>query len=240
MTNLSFSPWEMFVNANVVVQAVMIILLFGCLLSWTICIAKSIELFSIRKKLISEQNQLHQSGTINHEQITNSKGIASTMLMSVLDEYHYSKGFTHDSTGLKERIAMALERVEASEGRRLLRGTGLLATIGSTAPFIGLFGTVWGIMTSFTGIVAAKATSLTVVAPGIAEALLATALGLITAIPAVILYNVFSRHISSCKANIADLSTLVMRLVSRDISQMTSPQNKGQIIQFGVRSAGDK
>lgn len=239
MTPISFSPWAMFLQANIVVQIVMIILMFGCLLSWTICIAKSIELFIVHKSLFTEQAKLQKSGKLEAEQITSKRCIVGTMVMAVLDEYQSSKGITHDLTGLKERIAMTLERVEASEGRRLLKGTGLLATIGATAPFIGLFGTVWGIMNSFTGIVAAKATSLTVVAPGIAEALLATALGLVTAIPAVILYNIFSRHILHCRAHIADLSTLIMRIVSRDVSQMTVQQGKGQVIPFGLRASGE-
>ena len=93
--------------------------------------------------------------------------------------------------GIKERIASRLERIEAAYGRRLLRGTGVLATIGSTAPFVGLFGTVWGIMNSFIGISKSQTTNLAVVAPGIAEALLATAFGLAAAIPAVVIYNVF-------------------------------------------------
>ncbi|EUK19380.1 tonB-system energizer ExbB [Commensalibacter papalotli (ex Servin-Garciduenas et al. 2014)] len=239
MTPISFSPWSMFLEANIVVQIVMVILSFGCLLSWTICIAKSIELFIVHRNLYTEQVILQKSGKLEAEHIQNKKCVVGAMIMAVLDEYQSSKGITHDLTGLKERIAMTLERVEASEGRRLLKGTGLLATIGATAPFVGLFGTVWGIMNSFTGIVAAKATSLTVVAPGIAEALLATALGLVTAIPAVILYNIFSRNIMHCRAHIADLSTLIMRIVSRDVSQMTAQQGKGQVIQFGLRAAGE-
>src|SRR5262249_41518016 len=96
----------------------------------------------------------------------------------------------------KERIASRIERIEASYGRRILRGTGVLATIGATAPFVGLFGTVWGIMNSFIGISKSHTTNLAVVAPGIAEALLATALGLAAAIPAVVIYNMFARSIA--------------------------------------------
>ena len=98
--------------------------------------------------------------------------------------------------GTKERVASRLERIEARYGRRILRGTGVLATIGATAPFVGLFGTVWGIMNSFIGISKAHTTNLAVVAPGIAEALLATALGLLAAIPAVVIYNLFARSIT--------------------------------------------
>ena len=101
------------------------------------------------------------------------------------------------------------------------RGTGLLATIGSTAPFVGLFGTVWGIMNAFIGISKTNTTNLAVVAPGIAEALLATAFGLVAAIPAVIIYNMFARGITGYRAVLADASTEVLRLLSRDLDRST-------------------
>src|SRR6185503_10059481 len=104
--------------------------------------------------------------------------------------------------GLKERIVSRLERIEAAFSRRISRGTGVLATIGATAPFVGLFGTVWGIMNSFIGISKSHTTNLAVVAPGIAEALLATALGLAAAIPAVVIYNMFARSIAGYRAGL--------------------------------------
>ena len=116
--------------------------------------------------------------------------------------------------GMKERIAWQLERVEATASRRIGIGMGVLATIGATSPFVGLFGTVWGIMNSFIGISKAHTTSLAVVAPGIAEALLATAIGLVAAIPAVVIYNVFSRSIGGYRAMLADASANVLRLVA--------------------------
>lgn len=118
-----------------------------------------------------------------------------------------------------ERVASRLDRIEAAAGRRMTRGTSILATIGATAPFVGLFGTVWGIMNSFIGIAASQTTNLAVVAPGIAEALLATALGLVAAIPAVVIYNHFSRQIAAYKALVGDTSASVLRLVSRDFSR---------------------
>src|SRR5262249_35380365 len=109
----------------------------------------------------------------------------------------------------------------------IARGTGILATIGATAPFVGLFGTVWGIMNSFIGISKSHTTNLAVVAPGIAEALLATAFGLVAAIPAVIIYNTFSRQIAGYRALTADASAEVMRLASRDLDQgSATPQRK--------------
>ena len=104
-------------------------------------------------------------------------------------------------------------------GRRFSRGTGVLGTIGATAPFVGLFGTVWGIMDSFIGISTAHTTNLAVVAPGIAEALLATALGLVAAIPAVMIYNVLARSTMHYRALIGDAATQVLKLVSRDIDR---------------------
>ena len=121
--------------------------------------------------------------------------------------------------GVKERIASRLERIEAAAGRRMIRGTGILATVGATAPFVGLFGTVWGIMNSFIGISKAHTTNLAVVAPGIAEALLATALGLVAAIPAVVMYNMFSRWTAGYRAQQADAAAEVLRLASRDLDR---------------------
>ena len=103
----------------------------------------------------------------------------------------------------------------AAIARQVARGTGLLATIGATAPFVGLFGTVWGIMNSFIGISEAHTTNLAVVAPGIAEALLATALGLVAAIPAVVIYNHLTRAIGAYRALIGDASAMVLLLISR-------------------------
>jgi biopolymer transport protein ExbB len=134
------------------------------------------------------------------------------------DELDLSSDLT-DKTGIKERIATRLQRLETAATRNMHRGTGLLATIGATAPFVGLFGTVWGIMNSFIGISKAQTTNLAVVAPGIAEALLATAMGLFAAIPAVIIYNFFARWIGSYRAQVGDASADVLRLVSRDLDR---------------------
>ncbi|HRQ83434.1 MAG TPA: tonB-system energizer ExbB, partial [Azospirillaceae bacterium] len=121
--------------------------------------------------------------------------------------------------GVKERVASRLDRIEAAAAQRMTAGTGILATIGSTGPFVGLFGTVWGIMNSFIGISKAHTTNLAVVAPGIAEALLATAIGLVAAIPAVVIYNVFARAISGYRAQIGDVAAEIQRLVSRDLDR---------------------
>ena len=119
--------------------------------------------------------------------------------------------------GTKDRIRSLLDRTEIQANRRLMRGTGVLATIGATAPFVGLFGTVWGIMNSFIGISKAQTTNLAIVAPGIAEALLATAIGLVAAIPAVVIYNLFARAIAGYRQGLGDAAAAVERLASRDL-----------------------
>jgi biopolymer transport protein ExbB len=121
--------------------------------------------------------------------------------------------------GVKERIASRLERAEAAAGRAMIRGTGILATIGATAPFVGLFGTVWGIMNSFIGISKAQTTNLAVVAPGIAEALFATALGLLAAIPAVIFYNKFNSEVARHAARLEGFADEFSAILSRQIDK---------------------
>ena len=139
-----------------------------------------------------------------------------------------------DRDGIRSRIASRLERIEIARGRSIIRGTGVLATIGATAPFVGLFGTVWGIMNSFIGISKAQTTNLAVVAPGIAEALLATAFGLVAAIPAVVIYNVFSRQIAGYRGLLGDASAEIERLVSRDLDRRAAapaPLKRGALAQ---------
>ena len=142
-------------------------------------------------------------------------------MQAAVNEIRLSANLRGD--GLKERIAWQSERIEMAAGRKISRGTGILATIGATAPFVGLFGTVWGIMDSFIGISKAHTTNLAVVAPGIAEALLATALGLVAAIPAVMIYNVLARPTAHYRALIGDASALVMNLASRDLDRAKLP-----------------
>jgi len=150
-----------------------------------------------------------------HLRLANRKEPLTAMVAAAFDEIRRSGDAPR--AGIKERVASHLRRIEIAFGRRLTRSTGLLATIGSTAPFIGLFGTVWGIMDSFIGISQAQTTNLAVVAPGIAEALLATAAGLVAAIPAVVIYNGFARSIGGYRAMLADLAAAVERLVSREL-----------------------
>jgi biopolymer transport protein ExbB len=160
------------------------------------------------------------------DQLAGTKSPVGAYLKAALTELHLSAG-SADPEGIKERVASRLERIEAAAGRRIMRGTSVLATIGATAPFVGLFGTVWGIMNSFIGISQAHTTNLAVVAPGIAEALLATAFGLAAAIPAVVIYNMFARSIASYRALLGDASAEVLRLVSRDLGRQAGDRHDG-------------
>ena len=212
----NLSPWNMFVNADVVVQAVMIGLAFASLVTWTIWLAKTIE---VRRKTATARRRLSmlETDTVLAKAEQESRGgndAVAQIIQSAARETGLSHGIVDE--GLKERIALRLERVEAAVSQQIARGTGVLATIGATAPFVGLFGTVWGIMNAFIGISEAKTTNLAVVAPGIAEALLATALGLVAAIPAVVIYNHLGRSIGAYRALLGDASTQVMLLISRE------------------------
>ena len=212
------SPWGMYQNADIVVKAVMIGLAIASIITWTIWIAKGFELLGAKRRLKGEIAALKKAATLKQASETASrKGtLANLLVHDALEEMHLSAN-AREREGIKERVSFRLERLVAACGRNMSMGTGVLATIGSTAPFVGLFGTVWGIMNSFIGIAKTQTTNLAVVAPGIAEALLATALGLVAAIPAVVIYNVFARSIAGYKAQVSDASAQVLLLVSRDL-----------------------
>ncbi|WP_244631214.1 tonB-system energizer ExbB [Aureimonas sp. ME7] len=215
------SPWGMFMAADYVVKAVMIGLAFASVVTWTIWLAKVLELTAAKTRASRGVRRLTQAEGLplaeNVEASGWKRGPVGAMVRAAAEERARSQGLGPE--GIKERAAIALQRIEARAGRRMARGTGLLATIGSTAPFVGLFGTVWGIMNSFIGISQANTTNLAVVAPGIAEALLATAIGLVAAIPAVIIYNVFARAISGYRAVLSDASAGVLQHLSRDLDR---------------------
>jgi biopolymer transport protein ExbB len=214
------SPWGMFLAADIVVKAVMVGLAFASVLTWTIWLAKVIELIAARRRLRATIAVLSDAHSLADCIVRLPKGddAAGALIRAAEMELRLSADAL-DPVGVKERIASRLERIEAGAGRRMIRSTGILATVGATAPFVGLFGTVWGIMNSFIGISKQHTTNLAVVAPGIAEALLATALGLVAAIPAVMMYNMFSRWIATYRALQADAAAEVLRLVSRDLDR---------------------
>jgi len=214
------SPWGMFLSADPVVKAVLIGLAFASVLTWTVWLAKTIEILLAKRRVGAALRILAavRSTSEGMERLAKKPGEVGKFLAAAATELQLSAG-SLERDGIKERIASRLERIEAARGRRILRGTGVLATIGATAPFVGLFGTVWGIMNSFIGISKSHVTNLAVVAPGIAEALLATAFGLAAAIPAVVIYNVFARSIAGYRAQLGDASAAVLRLISRDLER---------------------
>lgn len=215
------SPWGMFMAADWVVKIVMIGLAIASLATWTVWLAKTLEVAGARSRATRAFKEVSHADTLNTavEALAKARGPGAHLVRAAQEEVSQSAAAVAfiGGNGLKERVASRLSRIEAGAGRRLAKGTGVLATIGSTAPFVGLFGTVWGIMNSFIGISEAQTTNLAVVAPGIAEALLATAIGLVAAIPAVIIYNVFARSVTSYRHLLADVGAGVERLVSRDI-----------------------
>jgi biopolymer transport protein ExbB len=214
------SPWGMFLSADAVVKAVLIGLAVASLVTWTVWLAKTIEIVLAKRRVRTALSRLADARSAEEglERLADSKDEVAQFVEAAVTELKLSAGaLEHD--GIKERVASRLERIEARYARRILRGTGVLATIGATAPFVGLFGTVWGIMNSFIGISKSQTTNLAVVAPGIAEALLATAFGLAAAIPAVVIYNVFARSIAGYRARLGDAAAEVLRLVSRELER---------------------
>ena len=222
------SPWGMYKNADIIVKIVMIGLAIASIITWTIWIAKGFEVLGAKRRLRGEIANLKKARTLQEASETAAKEgtLAHLLVQDAMEEMRLSAN-SREKEGIKERVSFRLERLVAACGRNMSSGTGVLATIGSTAPFVGLFGTVWGIMNSFIGIAKTQTTNLAVVAPGIAEALLATALGLVAAIPAVVIYNVFARSITGYKAQVADASAEVLLLVSRDLDHLP-PERSSQ------------
>jgi biopolymer transport protein ExbB len=214
------TPWGMYLAADWVVKSVMIGLLFASIVTWTVWLAKSIELLFAKRNARRALAILASARSLDDAagELGKARGPFGAFVRAAIQELQLSADGM-DREGIRSRIASRLERIEVGCGRSIIRGTGVLATIGSTAPFVGLFGTVWGIMNSFIGISKAQTTNLAVVAPGIAEALLATAFGLVAAIPAVVIYNVFSRQIAGYRGLVGDASAEIQRLVSRDLDR---------------------
>jgi biopolymer transport protein ExbB len=215
------SPIGMFLAADRIVKAVMIGLAFASVVTWTVWIAKALEMLGARRAVLRDIRVLREMDSLPeaNEQFRNVRGDVAELVRAAVNEFRRShNAMNHE--GVKERVASLFSRIEAGASQRMTRGTSILATIGSTGPFVGLFGTVWGIMNSFIGISKSQTTNLAVVAPGIAEALLATALGLVAAIPAVVIYNMFARSITGYRSLLSDASAELMRMVSRDLDRL--------------------
>jgi biopolymer transport protein ExbB len=214
------SPWSMFLSADILVKAVMIGLALASLVTWTIFIAKMIELSVIQRKLRGALGKIGDARSLAEAQFALGArdSVLSSLLAAAMREARLSAGISGDA-GIKERAASSFAEIVRAEARRIRLGMGVLASIGATSPFVGLFGTVWGIMNSFIGISKSQTTNLAVVAPGIAEALLATAFGLAAAIPAVIIYNHFSRVTKGYLELVGRASGAAARLLSRDLDR---------------------
>jgi biopolymer transport protein ExbB len=218
------SPWGMFVSAVPIVQAVMVALAFASLVTWTVWLAKTIELWKEKRLARRGLELLASAASLRaaEKQLAGSATPVARLAAAAAEEAGRSKGLAAE--GIKERASILLTRIEAQAGRKIARGTGTLATIGATAVFVGLFGTVWGIMDSFIGISRTNTTNLAVVAPGIAEALLTTATGLVAAVPAVVMYNSFARSIVAYRALLGDAAAEVLRHLSRDLDREALPR----------------
>ena len=211
------SPLAMFMGADIVVKSVMFGLALASVLGWAVWAGKMLQVNVANSRLRRSYRQLARAGTLTGASQKAYSGPVRVMVSAAQAEIDISSGLGKD--GVKERVASELSRIEAGAARSMQSGAMVLGSIGSTAPFIGLFGTVWGIMNSFIGIAESGTTSLSVVAPGIAEALLATAIGLVAAIPAVLLYNHITRVVSGYRARIGDAAALVERCLSRDLDR---------------------
>ena len=234
------SPWSMFLNADIVVKIVMIGLAFASVVTWTIWLAKGFELVWAKRRARAATHKLRHAksladGARGVQSGWTRSGPVAILVDEAINETRLSEGLSAD--GVKERLAIELSRIEARAGRGMTRGTHLLATIGATAPFVGLFGTVWGIMNAFIGISKSHTTNLAVVAPGIAEALLATAIGLVAAVPAVIVYNLFARSIAGYRAVLSDASGAILRHVSRDLERRQSQTENSNVLPVGPERA---
>lgn len=217
------SPWSMFLNADMVVKAIMIGLFFASLVTWTVFIGKFVELFIVKRRLASALRTVSPTRSLSeaHETLQSDKSVMRMFVATAINESRLSSGIDNEAS-IKERAASSFAEIMRAESRRIRFGMGLLATIAATSPFVGLFGTVWGIMNSFIGISKSQTTNLAVVAPGIAEALLATAIGLVAAIPAVIIYNHFARVTKGYLDLVNRAGGAAGRQLSRDLDRMHS------------------
>lgn len=219
------SPWGMFMAADYIVKAVMIGLVTASLVTLIIWVAKSMQLSGARAQANKALREVLKAGSLDDvaKIMEKRRGVGAILVEAAAEEMRVSRDLAGrvDPAGIKERVSSRLSRIEVAAGRRMSRSLGVLASVGSVGPFVGLFGTVWGIMNAFIGIAETQTTNLAVVAPGIAEALLATAFGLVAAIPAVVIYNAFARSVTGYRQLLADVSAGLERLVSRDLDRLS-------------------
>ncbi|AHF73177.1 biopolymer transport protein ExbB [Candidatus Sodalis pierantonius str. SOPE] len=239
LMQMDLSVWGMYQHADIVVKIVMIGLLLASVVTWALFFGKGAELLAVKRRvrrelqLLKDVRSLDQATTVAAN--FSPRSLSARLLAETANELDLSARLS-DNNGIKERVAFRLERRVAGVSRAMGKGNGFLATIGAISPFIGLFGTVWGIMNSFIDIAHTQTTNLAVVAPGIAEALLATAIGLFAAIPAVVIYNIFARTIASYKAMVGDCAAQLLLLLGRDLdlAAEAGSQVSAQVTKFRV------
>jgi len=227
-SSVDLSIWGLVMQADLVVQVVMIVLALSSIWCWAIIINKVRYFRRLRQQAEQFEEAFWSGGSLEelYERVgsTPEHPLAALFVVAMREWTHAAKrGFTsHDGTAhsnLQGRIDRVINVTLAREMESLERHIGFLATVGSTAPFVGLFGTVWGIMNSFQAIAVTKNTSLAVVAPGIAEALLATALGLVAAIPAVVAYNKLSNDLGRYAGRLESFAGEFTTLLSRQLGE---------------------
>ena len=214
------SPIALFMQADIVVKTVMVGLLLASIWTWAIIVGQWLKMRRTVRDGERFERDFWKSEDIDNFYEERGRGElpAAKVLAAGIAEWRRSTaGSRIDREGTRSRLAVALHSAVAAETDRLAARLNILATVGSVAPFVGLFGTVWGIMRSFTDIAGAQNTSLAVVAPGIAEALFATALGLFAAIPAVIAYNRFSFGINRIEARLQRFADGFHGTLSREL-----------------------
>ena len=228
------SMWGLFMMADPVVKAVMIMLVLASVWSWAIIFQKRGVLSRLNRRAARFEDTFWSGEPLDkiYDRVKNSKqDPLLTTFSAGMDEWQagVSGGMPSKSslqTSLRGRVERAMSLNITREMNRLERGMTFLASVGSTAPFIGLFGTVWGIMNSFTSIAATNNTSLAVVAPGMAEALFATALGLVAAIPAVVAYNVFSTSLNRYADRLEAFTDEFSAILSRHLDYIEPQDTK--------------
>ena len=212
----------LFLEAHIVVQAVMIGLILASVWSWAIIIEKTFAFRRARKEADRFENMFWSGQSLEElysalSRNGHSVSMAALFIAAMREWKRSVEGSIRALGGIQLRVEKVMDVTISREMERLERRLLFLATVGSTAPFIGLFGTVWGIMTSFQAIAVSKNTSLAVVAPGIAEALFATAIGLVAAIPAVIFYNKFSADAARLNQRLEAFADEFSAIVSRQV-----------------------
>ncbi|MBM7050192.1 MULTISPECIES: protein TolQ [Rhizobium] len=231
-TTPDITLWSLFMQAGLVVKLVMIGLLAASVWTWAIVIDKYLSYARARRQF-DHFEQVFWSGQSLEELYRtlserNNTGLSAIFVAAMREWKKSFERGARSPIGLQMRIDRAMDVTLARESEHLMARLGSLATIGSAGPFIGLFGTVVGIMTSFQAIAGSKSTNLAVVAPGIAEALLATAIGLVAAIPAVIAYNKFSGDAGKLSGRMEGFADEFSAILSRQIDEKLQPRQAAQ------------